>query len=174
MWTRRVRSFSNLQAKLGYLFNYAGRKQLLVNAMKTYLMIFNSLPTRPLTLYLGDTQLTYVREVTYVGVPLASDKANICVPLYKVTRDKANRAAWAITGADSVLKGMPPAAARLLYTARVDALLTAAADIVPDMDRNIEMLEKVQVSFLQRILGLSSQSMKLPLFTELGLMPLRY
>ncbi|VDB96543.1 unnamed protein product [Peniophora sp. CBMAI 1063] len=84
-----------------------------------------------------------VREVTYVEVSSASAKASICVPLYKVTRNKASWMAWAIMGVNSVLKDMPPAGARLLYTAQVDALLSAAADVVPDMDCNIAMLEKV-------------------------------
>ncbi|VDC05399.1 unnamed protein product [Peniophora sp. CBMAI 1063] len=163
-----------LQAHLTYLFTYAGRKQLLTNALKTYLIIFNVLPTRAFALYLGDKALTYVCEVTYVGIPLKSDTQNICTSLYDKIKTKSTRASWAITGMENVLKDLPPAVARLLYTARIDALPCAGADVVPDMDDGVKELEKIQISFLQRTLGLSGHSMHTPPFTELKLMPLRH
>lgn len=60
---------------------------------------------------------------------------------------------------ESALKDLPPALARLLYAARVDPNLCVGADVVPDVDDKVKLLEKVQVSYLQRTLGLSSYCM---------------
>jgi hypothetical protein len=63
----------------------------------------------------------------------------------------------------------------LLYMACIDPHLISAADIVVDVDDTVlAMLEKVQRSFLRRLLRLGQFSMHAPLFTELGLVPLRY
>ncbi|VDB87742.1 unnamed protein product [Peniophora sp. CBMAI 1063] len=125
-----------LHAHLTCLYNYAGQKQPLTNALKTYLITFNVLPARAVTLRFGDTALTYVRKLTYyVGIPPKSDVRTICMCLYEKIKTRPTRASWwTITGMCNVLKDLLPAVARLLYTARVDALLCAGADVVPDMD----------------------------------------
>lgn len=58
--------------------------------------------------------------------------------------------------------------------ARLDPILCSAADIALDVDDCVAQLEKIQLDFLQRTLGLSGHCMHTPLFTELNIMPLRY
>jgi hypothetical protein len=80
-----------------------------------------------------------------------------------------------VLGIEAYIGDLPAKEGRLLYMACIDPHLISAADIVVDVDDTaLAMLEKVQRSFLRRLLGLGQFSMRAPLFTELGLVPLRY
>ncbi|KAJ3807934.1 hypothetical protein F5876DRAFT_79242 [Lentinula aff. lateritia] len=69
---------------------------------------------------------------------------------------------------------MPPAITKQLYTALVDCHLTNGCEIIPDTDPNLLcLLEDIQIHFLRRMLGLSSNSVITPLYTETGIMPIR-
>ncbi|KAJ7199095.1 hypothetical protein C8J57DRAFT_1104651 [Mycena rebaudengoi] len=57
----------------------------------------------------------------------------------------------------------------------VDPHLISGADIIVDVDAAaLSALEKVQKTYLRRILGLGTSSICAPLFTEMGLLPVRY
>ncbi|KAK7016923.1 hypothetical protein R3P38DRAFT_2988844 [Favolaschia claudopus] len=57
----------------------------------------------------------------------------------------------------------------------LDPHLTHGADVIIDTDHTaLASLEKIQTMFLRRLLGLGHYSMRAPLFTELGLLPLRF
>jgi hypothetical protein len=70
---------------------------------------------------------------------------------------------------------LPPRLGRILYMACVDPHLISGADIIVDVnDEALGCLEDVQKAYLRRTLGLGQYSMLAPLFTEMGLVPLRY
>ncbi|KAJ7181846.1 hypothetical protein C8R46DRAFT_885118, partial [Mycena filopes] len=70
---------------------------------------------------------------------------------------------------------LPAREGRRLYMACIDPHLISGADVMVDIDDTaLGKLEKVQTSFLRRLLGVGRFSMHAPLFTELGLVPLRY
>jgi hypothetical protein len=57
----------------------------------------------------------------------------------------------------------------------IDPHLISGADMIVDVDDTaLALLEKVQTMFLRRLLGLGPNSMRAPLFTELGLLPIQY
>jgi hypothetical protein len=57
----------------------------------------------------------------------------------------------------------------------IDPHLISGADVIVDVnDPMLAELEKVQLSYLRRLLGLGTHAIRAPLFTELGLIPLRY
>ncbi|KAH6901617.1 hypothetical protein BKA70DRAFT_1113671, partial [Coprinopsis sp. MPI-PUGE-AT-0042] len=61
------------------------------------------------------------------------------------------------------------------YFARVDCYLIQGFEVVIDIDEaGIDLLEVVQLAFLRRLLNLSSRSPAATLFTETGIMPIRY
>ncbi|KAJ4494573.1 hypothetical protein C8J55DRAFT_415141 [Lentinula edodes] len=69
---------------------------------------------------------------------------------------------------------MPPSITKQLYTALVDCHLTHGCEIMPDTDPGLlRILEDVQLRFLRRMLGLSTNSVITPLYTETGIMPIR-
>ncbi|KAJ3858968.1 hypothetical protein EV359DRAFT_5837, partial [Lentinula novae-zelandiae] len=68
---------------------------------------------------------------------------------------------------------MPPSITKQLYTTLVECHLTHGCEIMPDMDPGLlRILEDVQLRFLRRMLGLSSNSVITPLYTEPGIMPI--
>ncbi|KAJ7231523.1 hypothetical protein C8J57DRAFT_957434, partial [Mycena rebaudengoi] len=70
---------------------------------------------------------------------------------------------------------LPPKEGRILYMACVDPHLISGADVIIDVDDvALGDLENVQKAYVRRILGLGQYSMRAPLFTEMGLLPLRY
>lgn len=59
--------------------------------------------------------------------------------------------------------------------ARVDPYLTAGCEVCLDIEeKSLKLLEKVQLKFLRRMLGIGSRSMKAVLFSETGIGPIRY
>jgi hypothetical protein len=58
---------------------------------------------------------------------------------------------------------------------RVDPYLTNKCDVSLDvLKSNGELLEKVKVHYLRKMLGLSSRCMTAVLFSETGIIPIRY
>ncbi|KAJ7077518.1 hypothetical protein B0H15DRAFT_752625, partial [Mycena belliarum] len=70
---------------------------------------------------------------------------------------------------------LPAWDARTLYMARVDPYLTAGCDVCLDIDlKSLASLERVQLKFLRRMLGLGRRSMRAVLFSETGIWPIKY
>ncbi|VDB97613.1 unnamed protein product [Peniophora sp. CBMAI 1063] len=164
-----------LQALLDYLYRWAGEKQLLVNSIKTWIMMFGKIPKNPPIFRLGGLPLKYTATHTYVGVHIRSTTGNIFAPHYSDIAAKARGAALAILAGHSVFGDLPPETLRLLYLGRVDPHLCSGADIMVDVDRNVEKIMRVQHEFLRRSMGIfNNWSPRTPLFTELNVWPIRY
>ncbi|THV00867.1 hypothetical protein K435DRAFT_559516, partial [Dendrothele bispora CBS 962.96] len=92
--------------------------------------------------------------------------------------DKASKArsvAQATFAVSPMVGSIPPKDGIQLYMARIDPHLTFGCKIAIDVDEAlVSKLEAVQHSFLRRLLGLNSHSMLVVLFTETGLVPIRY
>ncbi|KAJ7694974.1 hypothetical protein B0H14DRAFT_2173528, partial [Mycena olivaceomarginata] len=57
----------------------------------------------------------------------------------------------------------------------VDPYLIAGCEVCLDVEeKSLKLLEKVQLKFLRRMLGVGSRSMKAVLFSETGIWPIRY
>ncbi|KAJ7822148.1 hypothetical protein B0H13DRAFT_2127449, partial [Mycena leptocephala] len=70
---------------------------------------------------------------------------------------------------------LPPREGLQLYKARVDPHLTSGCEVVLDTDVSlVAHLEKPQTHFLRRLLGLNPRCMLVVLFTETGILPIRY
>jgi hypothetical protein len=77
---------------------------------------------------------------------------------------------------DSFVGSLPPVKGRQLYMARVDPrdLITGYEVVLDAMLAPLQPLEQVQLTFIRRLLGLPTRSTRHILFTETGLLPLRY
>lgn len=94
-------------------------------------------------------------------------------------REKAGKAGdiagTVFTVKRSYFGDMPPWFGRKLYMARVDPHLTAGCEVMPDVRKDLlDPLKAVQISFLSRLLGVSSSRFNAPLFTETGLLPVDF
>ncbi|KAJ7731528.1 hypothetical protein B0H16DRAFT_1893334 [Mycena metata] len=97
------------------------------------------------------------------------------ISMYKVKARKARTIANVILGLDRFVGTLPAWDAWTLYMGRVDPYLTAGCDVCLDVDtKGLKMLEKVQLTFLRRMLGVGSRSMRAVLFSATGIWPIKY
>jgi hypothetical protein len=76
---------------------------------------------------------------------------------------------------DSLISSLPPREGQILYIAQVDPHLIGGCEVVLDVDlSSLKLLCDVQHKFLRRLLGVNPSSPLAPLFTELGILPLRF
>ncbi|KAJ4478552.1 hypothetical protein C8R41DRAFT_772466, partial [Lentinula lateritia] len=135
------------------------------------------IPTTLPILLLAGTALPYHDMVRYVGVHFQSTHRHIFAAHYTAKRDSAITAAGGIVGCELIIgrNRMDPSISLQLYSALVDCHLIHGCELVIDTDKFLlSMLEQVQLLCLRRLLGLSRRSMVAPLFTETGVMPIRF
>ncbi|KAJ7440678.1 hypothetical protein FB451DRAFT_1415048 [Mycena latifolia] len=141
----------------------------------TWIIAFGPLPDVLPKFFLSGHDVRYADCVCYVGLTFKSTSHNIFVSHYTAKAATARRAGYTVLGIEAYSADLPPKEGKLLYMACIDPHLVSGADIVVDVDdKALAYLEKVQNAFLRRLLGLGAYSMRAPLFTELGLVPLRY
>ncbi|KAK6974103.1 hypothetical protein R3P38DRAFT_2584596 [Favolaschia claudopus] len=138
-------------------------------------MVFGPLPQYLPTFFLNGHQVGYTDCFCYVGITFQSTARNIFRSHYIAKAAKARKAGFAVFGVEAYVGVLPPKEGRMLYMSCVDPHLVSGADVVIDVDKSaLDHLEKVQHAFLRRLLGLGPYSLRAPLFTELGLVPIRY
>ncbi|KAJ3546978.1 hypothetical protein NM688_g5451 [Phlebia brevispora] len=164
-----------VQRKLDDLFSWCGVNFMVMHRTKTCGMVFGPIP-RPLpTLYVDSTALRWVPEYPYIGVIFSSTTPDIFRTHLHTCARRARQLAYGCYSVEGYIGALPAWVARTLYTARVDPHLTLACEVIPDVVRSeLAPLEDVQHMYLRRLLGLNSRSCLAPLFTETGLLPLRY
>lgn len=168
-------SVDGLQHHFDGVFDYCCLNFLSVNAMKSWYMCFGRHRGATPSLTLGGDAVRATSSFTYVGVTFRSTHRNIFVDHYQAKADKARKCIYGILSVESLVHTLPPKMGRLLYTARVDPHLISGCEVIIDVDvPRLTSLYHLQYLFLRRLLHVQSRSMVVPLFTELGLMPLRY
>ncbi|KAJ6548598.1 hypothetical protein B0H19DRAFT_953126, partial [Mycena capillaripes] len=125
--------------------------------------------------HMGGKPITQVQKTCYLGVWLETGSKFIWREQYKVKAEKAATVANVLLGLDCFVGKIPAWDARTLYMARVDPYLTTGCDVCLDVDiKSLALLERVQLKFLRRMLGLGRRSMKAVLFSETGNWPIKY
>lgn len=168
-------SMESLQKHLADVVAWCGRKGLSLNALKTFLMAFGWLPRVLLEMRIGDMRLAWVDHTKYVGVTYQSTSANVAKEHYNKKAKAAHSVACVILGTESHIGSLSPVVARQLYFSLLDPHLTHGCDVFIDVDLPLlKHLETVQISFLRRVLRLNRRSLIHVLFSEMGIMPIRY
>ncbi|KAJ7309309.1 hypothetical protein DFH08DRAFT_1049982 [Mycena albidolilacea] len=163
------------QRKMNALWKWCSINFMIINAIKSLLMILGSIPKGLPTFRFGNDAVTIVKTAKYVGLNLNSTKRNIFEDRHSKKASKVRAIAETLLGLESMVGVLPVWEARKLYMALVDPHLTHGCEISLDVDPDLlKLLEDVQNDFLRRILGLNKRSMTAPLFTETGLVPLRF
>ncbi|KAF5374622.1 hypothetical protein D9615_008976 [Tricholomella constricta] len=168
-----------LQFKVDCLSDWCSVSRLIISADKSRWSIAKasqrSQPhvTTPITI--AGAPIKFVTEYTYVGVTFDFATSS----MFKRHCTTKASAASGISGAtftlDSFVGTVPPSDGRQLYMARVDPHLIHGCEVILDVDRAaLNELEKVQRTFIRRLLHLSARSLLHPLYTETGLMPIKY
>jgi hypothetical protein len=124
---------------------------------------------------LAGKAISQERLACYLGIWFETGCKFMWREQYKVKAKKASKVANVILGLDRFVGTFPTWDLRTLYMARVDPYLTAGCEVCLDIEqKSLKLLEKVQLRFLRRMLGVGSRSMKAILFSETGIWPIRY
>ena len=168
---------AGLQAHLCFLERWAALNRVQIDPDKTWAAVCGrerrSSPIERMVRVAGAWVAESTRAV-YVGMNLDTSDRRLFSYHCQVQTEKAHRVSSIAFSVDKVTGTAPVEKARLVYLTHVVPFLIAGADICPDtvMER-LKPLEGVQVRHLPRILRLGSRSARKPLFSELGLWPLR-
>lgn len=131
-------------------------------------------PKRIPTFNMAGTEIKVVPKSAYVGIWFDTG-SSMWKTQYELKAKKARTISYVILSMDRFVGSLPVWDTRTLYMARVDPYLTAGCEICLDVNkRGLKLLEKVQVMFLRRMLGLGSRSNVAVLFSETGLWPIKY
>ncbi|KAJ7601403.1 hypothetical protein DFH06DRAFT_1026134 [Mycena polygramma] len=166
-------SAEGLQRRLNALATWCSLNFIVVNMIKTIVMIFGPAPVG-LVFKLGETTLAIKTKEKYVGMNFRTDTRNMFEDHYKAKASTARYCAHRIMGLEDSTGRLTPKELKPLYMGRVDCHLTHGCEVSPDSeDIHVKELCAVQVDFLRQMLNVHSHSSLAPLFTETGIMPLR-
>ncbi|KAJ6529366.1 hypothetical protein B0H19DRAFT_1214557 [Mycena capillaripes] len=148
---------AGLQRHLDSFGHWYGNNLLEANAAKSWIRVFGCIPAEIPRFTLNGGPVRYTDQFCYVEITFQPQQRAAPGILYWEFGD------------------LPPTEGRLFYLPCIDPHLVHAADAIVDVDnKSLPLLEKVQRAFLRRLLGVGQYSMRTPLFTELGLVPLHY
>ena len=123
------------------------------------------------TLFQPYVAVENVASYTYVGVLFTVKSMSLFESHLEGHLKSARKIYDAIFATKAYIGGLKPAAARKLYTGRVDPHLTNGAEVAISSKRIIDKLAQVQREYLRRMLSLNPRSVSVPLYTETGLYP---
>jgi hypothetical protein len=166
-----------LQRKVDSFMAWSDANFMLVSAPKSKWMVMGpvALGQQPLRLTISGEPVELVEEFKYVGIHFTSTARNIFAVHYHIKALKARNVVNATFAMETIVGCLPPREGVQLYMARVDPLLTFGCEVALDVDEGLlGELEAVQHLYLCRLLGLHSRSTLAILFTETGVMPIKF
>jgi hypothetical protein len=134
-----------------------------------------ALGQQPLRLTISGEPVELVEEFKYVGIHFTSTARNIFAEDYHIKASKARNFVNATFAMETIVGCLPPREGVQLYMAHVDPLLTFGCKVALDVDEGLlGELEAVQHLYLRWLLDLHSHSTLAILFTETGVMPIKF
>ena len=168
-------TLSGLQLKLDGFLNWCETNSMSISASKSKWMVLGGDVARMGSLRVRQESIERVSTYKFVGVWFSSTTRDIFAKHYDEKASKACRVASASFALDDFVGSLAPADGKLLYMARVDPILTFASEIVLDVvETSAAKLADIQHRFLRRLLQVGQRSVLASLFSETGLLPLRY
>ncbi|KAG6870903.1 hypothetical protein C0992_012142, partial [Termitomyces sp. T32_za158] len=144
-----------------------------ISVAKTKWTVFGSLPASIDPVFINGDIIEHVDSYKYVG--LLFSRGSLFLKHYIAKSEKAQRVANVTFAVHTHIGVIPPFEGKRLYMARIDPQLTFGCEVVLDtVASSLTLLENVQVAYCRRLLGLGSRATLAPLFTETGILPLRY
>lgn len=168
-------SENGLQVHLNTFARWTARKGLTVNISKTKVMTFGKLSDPLPTFTLHGHTLEWTHQHKYLGVHVTSCRADIFSDHFDHKAKVALKVTNVAFTLASYLGDLPPREGLILYNCRVDPHLTHGAEVALGVSpANIGLLADIQIKFLRRLLHVQKRSMRAPLFTETGSLPLPF
>ncbi|KAK0458697.1 hypothetical protein IW261DRAFT_1600762 [Armillaria novae-zelandiae] len=166
---------NGLQAHLNTFARWTARKSLMVNISKTKVMAFGKVSDPLPTFTLHGHTLEWTHQHKYLGVHVTSCRADIFSDHFDCKAKVALKITNVTFTLGNYLGDLPPREGLILYNSRVDPHLTHGAEVALGISpTSIGLLADVQIKFLRRLLRIQKRSMRAPLFTETGTLPLPF
>ncbi len=119
--------------------------------------------------------LEWTNQHKYLGVHVTSCRADIFSDHFEHKAKVALKVTNVSFTLLNYLGDLPPREGLILYKSRVDPHLTHGAEVALGVSKsNMALLGDVQVKFLRRLLRVQKHSMRTPLFTETGILPIQF
>ncbi|PBK69909.1 hypothetical protein ARMSODRAFT_841649, partial [Armillaria solidipes] len=168
-------SSEGLQAKLDILFDWCRKNSMTISHDKTKIWIAGPLPSPLPSFSVGGHALSCVSKHKYVGITLSSTDRSIFKEHYYIKASKARKSMNALFGAEHFVGTIPPKDGISVYMATVDPHITSACDVSIDIDSGLlAELERVQKTFIRRLLGIAKRLPVAMLFSETGMWPVKF
>ncbi|KAJ3804452.1 hypothetical protein F5876DRAFT_83138 [Lentinula aff. lateritia] len=167
---------SSIQSKLRQFEAYASFTGFEISVPNCMIAVFGKEVVTDTVFMLHDKPLQKKKKLKYIGVHHQTGRGSIYKDNYQVLADKAKNAAGAVLHAKAFMgSDMPIRDMITMYWARIDPDLKSGAKFIMDVvASHREQLEEVQHYFLRRVFSLQKRSSTQILFTETGVMPIRY
>ncbi|EAU88018.2 hypothetical protein CC1G_12170 [Coprinopsis cinerea okayama7 len=163
-----------LQRKMSGLFRWCGRNFMIINSVKSEVMVFGTRSTDMPQFRFGDEVVSVVDAQSYIGFKVSSKPRMLLSRHYDEKAEQARQVGLSICGLEALIGKMPVPHLLKLYQSLVDPHLTHGCEIILDTVANqLQKLERVQLAFLRRVLGVGERSIRVVLFTETGMLPIR-
>ena len=164
---------SGLQEQLDGLFKFCSRFQMIVNELKTKVMIFGNEKDR-LQFNFNNKCLEIVSEYQYLGVIINSVKTlrgNLFKEMYTYVSDKAKRSCFSNFNKCKDIGQITPKTLCHLFDVYTLPVLNYASEIW-SKDKPIDEIERVQLMYLKYVLGVKSSTCSIAVLGEFGRFPI--
>ena len=164
-------SASGLQRQLDGLLEFCSKYQMIVNELKTKVMIYGK-PTEDIFKFNGKS-LDIVSEYKYLGVIFNNTvnlKANIFKNMIQYIAIKSRKACFATTRKCASVGFLTPKVATMLFDSFVSSVMNYASEIW-GRTTETDAIEKIQLRYMKFILGVKQSTCSLALYGELGRFP---
>ena len=165
-------SSEGLQKQIDGVFEFCRKSQMIVNSLKTKVMLFGNC-RKNCSFTFNGTSLDIVNEYKYLGIIFNSiQRSNGCIfkCMKKYTCDKALKACFACLKKVAHLGKATPKIGLKLFDSFVSPVLDYGCELWSD--NSIQDIEKVQLKFLKMILGVKLSTCNMAIYCELGRYPI--
>lgn len=162
-----------LQSQIDGVHKFCSQSHMIVNELKTKIMIFGYCNDVPTFIYNGKV-LDVVDNYKYLGVVFNSVKRMGCDPFrhnYKHVDSQASKAIFSLTKSMCNVGKAHPSVALHLFDSLVRPILEYSSEIWYNNKDNV-ILERVQLKYIKMMLGVANNTSNLATYGETGRFPL--
>jgi hypothetical protein len=166
-------SEKGLQEQLDGLFKFCGQFQMIVNELKTKVVIFGQRSGSENCVFNGKS-LEIVEKYKYLGImfnAISRPYGNPCREMVPYLADKALKASFATLRKVSSVGYVTPKIGLHLFDTCVLPILDYASEIWSS-GKKCDRIERAQVRFLKLILGVKNSTCTIALYGEMGRFPI--
>ena len=161
-----------LQKQFDGLFTFCSKFQMIVNELKTKVMIFGNSKQSHVFTFNGK-ELDVVHEYKYLGVIINSVKdarGNLYKHMMSYISDKARKCSFSVARKCAAVGIPSPKISFQLYDTFTSSVLNYASEIW-STSKETPCIERVQLRFLKQLLGVKDSTCSVAIYGETGRFP---